>query len=115
MKKLLPEGFTSWIQFHDYLKKSKPELFRYKTIRFMSFSPNGQAPSNPIEAYSISIAALERLCWKEVQPLRVSIEDTLTIQHAREMGHNPQHPQIMEIMTKVNKLLQTLMINNGTY
>ncbi len=71
-KKNLPNGWTSWIQFHDYLKKEKPELFKYKTIRFMQYQPIGK----PVETYSISIAALERNCWKEIEKFRLDINST---------------------------------------
>ena len=63
-KKKLPTGFTSWIEFYQYIKKLRPELLNEKTIRFMMYQPNGNSPS---EAYSVSIACVERQCWRELQ------------------------------------------------
>jgi len=70
-KKKLPLGFQSWIEFHDYLKREKPDLFRFKTIRFMAYQPLG----NVREEYSISIACIERQCWKEIEALRLDTND----------------------------------------
>lgn len=106
MKKLLPTGFNSWITFRDYLESIHPEFFekKIKTVHFMSYAPIEEG--GVIETYSISIAALERLCWKEIQPLRINsglTYDAGSILHANYFMANRMSPVI--------KLLWKLEIN----
>ena len=83
-KKRLPMDFTSFVQFHDFIKKEKPELFKEKTTRFKSQKvvdddKYGGDTITYVEDYTISIAALERLCWKEIE------KDRLTKDEIREV------------------------------
>jgi len=66
MAKNLPDGFTSWIQFFDYINDSKPEILKARSISFMAYQPDGSVR----EAYKISTAILMRNCWLELQELR---------------------------------------------
>jgi hypothetical protein len=72
MKKKLPEGFQSWIQFYDYLRRDKPELLKAKTIQFMSYQPQGGVK----EEYSIRVETIERNSWREIQSKRLTGKQT---------------------------------------
>lgn len=102
-KKKLPDGFPTWVSFYDYLNTEKPELLKAKTIQFMQYVPIGIT-----EKYSIQIATVERLCWREIQEYRLTQSETHEVQamvgHAMSMYPKPNDSN------KVFKLLHSISL-----
>lgn len=100
-KKLLPPNYTSWIQLHDELKRTRPDLFKWKTIKFMTYTPEGKV----VETYSISIAALERLCWQEINHFRIDsnlTHEAGSILH-RDSFNAGRMTQVIQLLWKIEK------------
>ena len=105
-----PEGFDSWIKFHDYLKAEHPILFdNGKTILTMKRiqNVNGEATTSVVK---INLSTLRRYCWLEIQDYRVGIGVT---HEAGSILH--QDPFNNGRMTDVIKLLWKLEIHCDGY
>jgi len=86
MKKQLPPNFKSWIEFYDYMKCQYPDLDSKKTIRLIF----RDIDNNKNIEYSIRMDTLERLCWREIQDLRMGEIQTYAVVHDLVfLGHNP--------------------------
>lgn len=106
-KKQLPNGFTSWIEFYDYLKRTNPKLVHDSktTIQFLDYVNPVQHSNNVVEKYSINVATLERLCWRELQYMRVNKVDMayfkyVIASHPNTTGKNVN--QFINLITKIS-------------
>lgn len=79
MKKQLPEGFKSWIEFYDNLQKNFPHLLKGKSLRMI----NGRIThdNKDISLYSCRIDTILINCWKELQALRLDENHTVVAVH----------------------------------
>lgn len=81
-----PIGYKSWIELYDFISQ-KPELLRHKTLLLAVNEGNGN-----IITFKVSIATIQRNCWKEIESLRPDMDDVYRIFHLmfRDSFINPK-------------------------
>jgi hypothetical protein len=105
--KKLPNGFNSWIKFYNYILLENPVLLTQKSILFVHCENDIH-----ISRYKISVATIERNCWKEIHELRLKANfDVISSIRTGVRWDSSDDESIKNI----TELLRLLDVNNRRY